>query len=171
MISPERIAKFESEKKTFHESEEGKVFINDFRDKLNKTFLSTVELPLDADEDDWIEKAAEYLSPIEFKEFVENFLIGGIESIVYLRTKIRQSKKKNAKMRQMEAKPEKPKPPKPRAHVQNRIKELRDLKKEAINNRSIIPKWSDACGLIGIDPRTVQKYAFDLYENWYIWEF
>ena len=87
-ITTNRIAELENEKREFFSSPRGKAILA----KLSDALVSTVELPLDADENDWWEKAAEYLSPRDYDEFVSNLNPGSIKSLVYLRTRIRLAK-------------------------------------------------------------------------------
>ena len=73
-FSPERLAKFEEEVRAFMHSPEYQAYKNRLYEAL-QIYASKVEIPLEKfnDEEEWLEKAVEYLGPTEFANLALNF--------------------------------------------------------------------------------------------------
>jgi len=101
MISPERISKFEAEKKAFFESVEGKKFINKY-----KNFKIDPRIPTLSDGGiDWeffIDSALEYVSIIDFYAMTPIEVVRQIEA----------GRRRDCRIAKVGVKPESPEPPK-----------------------------------------------------------
>jgi hypothetical protein len=157
MISKKRIAELEAEKKAFFESPKGKALI----DKLNKAYLDSIGLSIGANEDDWIEKAIEFLSPKELKEFIENVPIQGWVNFLVLRHRTHRAKlKKIYKIRQSYG---------PQVSTEIKLQALRKYRREFfLNHCQEFPKIQSACknSDMPISYKTVKSNDLELIQRW-----